>query len=736
MRMYLTISGVKVITLTQILFWRGSPKNFLKNIIISMILSLFCSVVVLYEVAFLNSFCIVELNSWFKLGLLNVEWCFFFDKVSAFLLFLVVFISLLVHFFALDYLNGDPHLSRFMMLLFLFTTFMEILVTSGNLIQFFLGWEGVGLMSYLLINFWFTRFAATNSGLMAIIYNRVGDTGLLLGVALISFILKTTDFVCLFAIVKFASSLQINVFCSYFNFFDFLTILLFLGVIGKSAQIFLESWLSSAMEGPTPVSSLLHASTMIVSGVFLLQRFQPYILCSLSGMVMVTFVGALTAFFAGTIGLVTMDLKRVIAYSTCSQMGYLVFCFGIGNSSVSLFHLCNHAFFKCVLFVAAGTLIHALLNEQDIRKMGGLFKLFPFVFVLILFASLSLMGMPFLSGFYSKEKILEYSFYIYNNSNIFAFWLGSLSAFLTSIYSMRLIFIVFFNSPNNYKNQYILIHTNVKYYLNVVLIILGLGAIISGFIFEDIMTGLGSDFLMFTNINSSMMPLIFLGYVHVNSIALFYSYHAIFVSYLCFMIDTKGLNLLFFSLYKEKNNKFFFVKSIYNFLGKRWYLNLMYNKYIVLSSFYFGYAQTFILLDKGFFEFISLISARKFGKLSEKLSFNFYRTYYLGEIFIYFFIIYSLMCMIFNFELQQYLFTGNAGFFLLLKNAHDSYMSQWAVPRKKNRSSFLPVQNSVALSTSPTPKMFRVSSGIISRDMSSRLFKKYSNLKKKTNIEV
>ena len=459
---------------------------------------IFCSFMV-YEVVYLNSYCFIELNSWFKLGVLFVKWSFYFDKLSVLMLFLIIFISLLVHIFALDYLNEDPHLPRFIILLTLFTIFMEVLVTSGNLIQFFFGWEGVGLMSYLLINFWFTRYAATNSGLMAIIYNRIGDTGVLLGLALICFILETTDFLSLFLLLKFACKIQIQIFYFYLNFLDILTILLFLGAIGKSAQIFLESWLASAMEGPTPVSSLLHASTMIVSGVFLLQRFQPYILCSFNGITFITFVGALTAFFAGTVGLVAMDLKRIIAYSTCSQMGYLVFCIGIGNTNVSFFHLFNHAFFKCLLFVAAGTIIHALINEQDIRKMGGLFKLFPFIFTLIVFASFSLMGLPFLSGYYSKEKILEYTFSIYNHSNLFAFWLGSFSAFLTSIYSMRLIFFTFFNIPNNFKNYYSKIHTNLKSYLSLVLFILGLGSIFSGFILEDLIIGIGNDWLFFTS---------------------------------------------------------------------------------------------------------------------------------------------------------------------------------------------------------------------------------------------
>ena len=245
---------------------------FIFNIFISLLSSLFFVILAVYEVVYLNSFCLIELNSWFKFGILNVTWSFYFDKLTISMLLLIILISLLVHFFAYDYLATDPHLPV-LKLLNLFTIFMEILVTSGNLIQFFLGWEGVGLMSYLLINFWFTRYAATNSGLMAIIYNRIGDTVLLLGITLICFSLETTDFLSLFLLIKFTMFIQIKFLSLYFNFLDILTILLFLGVIGKSAQIFLESWLASAMEGPTPVSSLLHASTMIVSGVFLLHVF-------------------------------------------------------------------------------------------------------------------------------------------------------------------------------------------------------------------------------------------------------------------------------------------------------------------------------------------------------------------------------------------------------------------------------------------------------------------------------
>ena len=450
----------------------------------------------------------------------------------------------------------------------------------------------------------------------------------------------------------FLASIQLKLFYSYFYFLDILTLLLFLGVIGKSAQIFLESWLASAMEGPTPVSSLLHASTMIVSGAFLLQRFQSYIFCSINGILIITFVGALTAFFAGTIGLVAMDIKRIIAYSTCSQMGYLVFCVGLGNSNVSFFHLFNHAFFKCLLFVAAGTIIHALLNEQDIRKMGGLFKLFPFIFLLIFFASLSLMGIPFLSGFYSKEKILEYAFYIYNYSNLFAFWLGSFSALLTSLYSIRLIYIVFFCLPNNFKNYYQKIHVDVKYYLNFVLVLLGLGTLFSGYIFEDLIIGAGTDWLLYTSIKLNLYTLnLHLGTVYLTLLTFFYTCFGFF-SYLFYNFFYKSeINLWFFYLFFRKNKyvKMNFFKVFYIFFGKRWYINLIYNRYFASVSFFLGYYETFVLLDKGFFEGISLINVRNIYKISSFLSFNLYRNFYFGEILFVLFILYSSIFFLFDF---------------------------------------------------------------------------------------
>ena len=498
---------------------------------------------------------------------------------------------------------------------------------------------------------------------------------------------------------KFLCKIQIQFLNGYFYVLDILVILLFLGVIGKSAQIFLESWLASAMEGPTPVSSLLHASTMIVSGAFLLQRFQPYILCSLNGMVLITFVGALTAFFAGTIGIVAMDLKRIIAYSTCSQMGYLVFCVGIGNTNVSFFHLFNHAFFKCLLFVAAGTLIHALFNEQDIRQMGGLFKLFPFTFCLIFFASLSLMGVPFLSGYYSKEKILEYSFYIYNNSNLFAFWLGSFSAFLTSFYSLRLLYFSFFNFPNSFRNYYTYLHTSVKNYLNFVLIFLGLGTIFSGFLFEDLIIGTGTDWLFFTStqLDFSLVN-IHLGVLYLNFLAFYYTCFGFLISCI-FFYKNKQFNFWFINLYsKTKDINLNFFRLFYIFFSKRWYINLIYNRYLAEIGFFLGYSETFILLDKGFFEGISLLSIRKINKVTSFLSLIFYRNYFFGEMLVYLFLLYITFfylfyffmfrdfCEVFFYELYDILSIFFFNIYIYF-NKINNFTFGYAVPKKKVRKS-------------------------------------------------
>ena len=365
---------------------------------------------------------------------------------------------------------------------------------------------------------------------------------------------------------QFVSDIKIQLFYTYFNFLDLVTFFLFLGVIGKSAQIFLESWLASAMEGPTPVSSLLHASTMIVSGVFLLLRFQSYILSSFNGLIMITFVGALTAFFAGTIGLVSMDLKRIIAYSTCSQMGYLVCCFALGNASLSFFHLVNHAFFKCLLFVAAGTLIHAIVNEQDIRLMGGVWKKLPYTWILMLIGTLALTGFPFLSGYYSKDAIIEFAYLKNSTVGFYAVAIGILTAVLTSIYSWRLLFKTFHGKYSNEKIKINEMHESPMVML-VPLILLGLGAIGSGFLFKDLFIGHESSSEFWRNSILFLNPIIHdLSPTWLLLLTPLLVIISIPISYYLFLKDKKILSNL------VQSNK-----QVYEFLLNKWYFDELYD---------------------------------------------------------------------------------------------------------------------------------------------------------------
>lgn len=375
----------------------------------------------------------IPLVSWFNLGLLNVSYGFQIDAIVSGMLILVTGVSTLVHLYSTSYMDGDPHLRRFMSYLSLFTFFMLILITSSNLVQLFIGWEGVGLCSYLLINFWFTRIQANKAGIKAMVINKVGDIGVLLSLSLIWGVCGTLDYNSLVSLFTLGLVQEdIMNWCSF---------LLFIGVIGKSAQIGLHMWLPDAMEGPTPVSALIHAATMVTAGVFLIIRISPLFEQTPTVLILVVLMGSLTAFFTSTIGLAQSDLKKVIAYSTCSQLGYMVMICGFSHYNSSLFHLINHGFFKALLFLSAGSIIHAVSNEQDFRKMGGLRFVLPLSFTCIVIGSASLMGLPFLTGFYSKDLILELMYGEFYLS--FALWLGLGAASLTAFYSFRLAYYTF-----------------------------------------------------------------------------------------------------------------------------------------------------------------------------------------------------------------------------------------------------------------------------------------------------
>ena len=557
------------------------------------------SCVAFYEVALCASPCYIQLAPWFHSEMFDASWGFLFDSLTVVMLVVVTSVSSLVHLYSISYMGEDPHLPRFMCYLSVFTFFMLMLVTADNFIQMFLGWEGVGLASYLLINFWFTRLQANKAAIKAMLVNRVGDFGLALGVMGLFYLFQTVDFLTIFACAQTVAQTPF-LFCHME--FDALTIvcfLLFIGAVGKSAQIGLQTWLPDAMEGPTPVSALIHAATMVTAGVFLIARCSPLFEYAPNALMIVTFGGAMTAFFAATTGLVQNDMKRVIAYSTCSQLGYMVFACGISHYSVGVFHLMNHAFFKALLFLSAGSVIHAMADEQDMRKMGGLVQSLPFTYAMMLIGSLSLVGFPFLTGFYSKDVILEVAYSTYTVSGNFAYWLGSLSVFCTSYYSFRLIYLTFLGPNNGYRQSFAHTH-DAPIIMAIPLIILAFGSIFVGYVTKDMMIGLGTSFwgnalfTLPTNVNlveSEYIP------TNVKMLPLFFTAGGAIVSYFINM-SSIGSRIAFSMKTSTLGLK------LYTFLNKRWLFDKVYNEFIGEKALWFGHEISLKALDKGAIEIL------------------------------------------------------------------------------------------------------------------------------------
>lgn len=467
--------------LFSIIFSNKLPTYFrVFSCILSIALSFFTSIYLL-----LTPDVVINAGTWFHIGLLEIDFCFLFDPLTKIMLFVVSFISLLVHIFSLDYMRDDPEISLFMAYLSIFTFFMFVLVSAANFALLFLGWEGVGLSSYLLINFWHTRVNAQKSAIKAIIVNKIGDLALMYAIAGIFFSYKSLDYIIVFATVPFTPNLNI---LFGLPIIDCCCLFLLGGAAAKSAQLGLHTWLPDAMEGPSPVSALIHAATMVTAGIFLLVRCSPLLEFSELTLTIATILGALTAFFAATVALCQHDIKRVIAYSTCSQLGYMLFACGLSGYNFAMFHLFNHAFFKASLFLSAGSIIHSLAIEQDLRKMGGLSQILPFAFVCTLFSSLSLMGFPFLSGFYSKDAILELAF-SKSSLGMFAFIMGSISAFLTSLYSIRLIVLTFLIKPNAFRSYIVTAH-DAPLFMAIPLILLFAPSILSGYFTYDFFSSL------------------------------------------------------------------------------------------------------------------------------------------------------------------------------------------------------------------------------------------------------
>ncbi len=460
------------------------------EIITSLLVSISAifSVLVLYEVVVNQYQENIIIATWISSGSLEVNWSMKIDSLSALMLVVVTSVSALVHIYSIGYMSHDPHKPRFMAYLSLFTFAMLMLVTADNFIQLFFGWEGVGLCSYFLIGFWFKKESANKAAIKAFVVNRVGDFGFALGIFLIFYLFGTVNYTEVFAEIPNITDKNLLFLGITFNAVDLICLLLFIGAMGKSAQILLHTWLPDAMEGPTPVSALIHAATMVTAGVFLVVRCSPIYEYSDLALNIITIVGMSTAFFAATVALVQNDIKKIIAYSTCSQLGYMFFATGVGAYNVAMFHLFTHAFFKALLFLGSGSVIHAFKDEQNINNMGGVWKKLPYTYSLMIIGTLALTGFPFLSGFYSKDAIIEFAYLRGNTTGYYAAGIGIFTAFLTSIYSWRLIFKTFHGEYNN-KEIKIDETQESPIVMLIPLVLLSIGSIFAGFLFKELFIG-------------------------------------------------------------------------------------------------------------------------------------------------------------------------------------------------------------------------------------------------------
>ena len=523
---------------------------------------------------------VVPLFEWLSSGDLITEWSLRLDLLTSVMLVVVTSVSSLVHIYSIGYMSHDPHQTRFFAYLSFFTFAMLILVTSNNFLQLFFGWEGVGLASYLLIGFWHKKDSANSAAMKAFIVNRVGDFGFLIGLAILFFYTSSLDFDTIFSMNDQLSSNTFSIFGMDFNVLNTVCFFLFMGAMGKSAQLFLHTWLPDAMEGPTPVSALIHAATMVTAGIFLVARCSPLFEMSPSILSFITYIGASTAFFAATVALVQNDIKRIVAYSTCSQLGYMFVALGSGAYQIAIFHLFTHAFFKALLFLGSGSVIHAVSDEQDIRKMGGLYKLIPFTWIVMLIGTLGLTGAPLLSGYYSKDGIIEAAFVSQTEGHFYAFYLLVFSALLTSFYSWRLIFLTFNGKSNISTEIFSKIHESPKVML-FPLMALSILTVFSGIYFVDYFMSHDYQFLWQTSIYLS----------ESNHVIESIHYVPKWVKYSPLIMMVLGLitAIIFYLIYpnipKFLSNKF---NPLYKFLLNKWYFDELYELIFVRNVSRFG----------------------------------------------------------------------------------------------------------------------------------------------------
>lgn len=531
---------------------------------------------------------IINLGSWFKFYKLHVSWLFVIDSLSFTMSLLVLTISCFVHVYSITYLDRDPHLVRFLSYLSLFTSFMLFMVCSLNLLVFFIGWEGIGLCSYLLISFWYTRVQAVKAALKAILVNRIGDFFFLLGICYCFSYLGTTDIDLIIALAPYF--LTVKVFLIFNIEISLINLIAFsfsIAAIGKSAQLGLHVWLPDAMEGPTPVSALIHAATMVTAGIYFLLRLSHILVLAYVVLNFLIVLGALTAFVCALVATVQFDIKKIIAYSTCSQLGYMILSIGLTNFHGSFYHLINHAFFKALLFLTAGAIIHSLNGEQDIRKMGGLVRILPFYYFCILISSLSMIGFFFFSGFYSKEFIINsFNFHSPSPVILFSYWLSIFTTVLTTFYSLRLIYEVFFGSFKGYRKSFIELsnHIEIPATFKFALTPLVILSIFSGYLLKGLFT---SNSLFFSDSLAITMDQFVFEYVPaiVRLIPVFASLFGLFFFwfYYSFYFDILYSHKYLYSLLLEN----FFFSS---------FLNLISLKFILFTR------TVFLMFDKGVLE--------------------------------------------------------------------------------------------------------------------------------------
>ena len=553
-----------------------------------VILTTACAVLAFFEVGLNNIPVSIHLFRWIDSESLNISWGFNFDSLTVSMLIPVLIVSSLVHIYSIGYMSHDPHNQRFFSYLSLFTFMMVILVTANNFLLMFVGWEGVGICSYLLVSFWFTRIAANQSSLSAFLTNRVGDCFLTIGMFAILLSFGNIDYSTVFSLAPLMSEDIVTV----------VGICLLIGAMAKSSQVGLHVWLPMAMEGPTPVSALIHAATMVTAGVYLLMRSSPLIEYSSTVLLLCLWLGAITTVFSSLIGLFQQDIKKVIAYSTMSQVGMMVIAVGLSCYNIALFHLVNHAFYKGLLFLGAGAVIHAVADNQDFRRYGGLRPFLPLTYSVMLIASLSLVAFPFMTGFYSKDFILESAYGQFYFSSTVVYFIATIGAMFTTLYSVKVLYLTFLTNPAGPAVNYKQAHEG-DIFMSLPLIILAVFSIFFGYITKYIFIGLGSGFFSDNSL-----------FIHPSHEIMLDTEFAVPTLFkLLPLIFTVSLSIIFIVLSEFLPKLLIHFKlsrlgyNIFGFFNQRFLIELFYNRYITDLDLKLG-GQTTKVIDKGTVELL------------------------------------------------------------------------------------------------------------------------------------